>query len=253
MPGGGGLVRTGGHWDTSPSCWPVSSDRTGSVVRKPLRIAVFGCCGLLLLAGLVVIGLFMASRYVPGAYQEALAADPEILASESHEMVRQAAALHNQVREKKGPWSARFTARRINAWLAVDMEKNHRDLLPQGVSEPRVAIDPEAVTLFCRYRRGKITSVLSLAVDVYLVETDVVAMRIRSAQAGLLPLPLEEILGQITRQARRRQINLQWKQAEGDPVALFRLLLRDEKSGRQVRIESIKLGKGEIVVSGRTD
>ncbi len=220
-------------------------------MRKPLRIAIFLACGLLLLAGLVVLGLYLASQHVPGGYRQALAADPQIQAEASDEMVRKTTALTSAVK-KKGQWHARFSAEQINGWLAVKMKKDHPDLLPRGVSDPRVVIEPEKITLYCRFRRGNITSVLSLAVDVFLVETDVVALRIRRARAGLLPLPLQEILDRITRLAQRRRVRLQWKQAEGDPVAEMRLSLRDEQTGNVVRLESIEVGEGEVVVSGTT-
>jgi hypothetical protein len=220
-------------------------------VRKPVRIAVYVLGGLLIGLALGVLGLYLASRHVPAGYRKALEIDPATLAKGSDEMVRKTTALASQVK-KGGKWQARFTAEEINGWFAVDMKKNHANLLPPEASDPRVTISPEQMTLFCRYQRGGAASVLSLAVDVYLAEPNVVALRIRRARAGALPLPLDEVLEQIKREAQRRQQPLQWQQAQGDPVAIVPLSLRDRDSGRVVRVETLELREGEIVVSGTT-
>ena len=222
-----------------------------SHVRRPSRIAVFLFGGLLLLVGLGILGLYLASQHVPAAYRRALDADPNELVRASNETVRKALALSGAAKHDK--WHVRFTADEINGWLAVDMPKNHPDLLPADFSEPRVAITPQKMTLFCRYRRGKTTSALSLAVDVYVAEPDVLALRIRRARAGALPLPLGEVLDRISREARRRQFRLQWKQKQGDPVALVPLELRCDKDDRVLRVEAVELRQDEVYVSGTTE
>lgn len=223
----------------------------GSYVRKRLRIVVFVLCGLLLAVGLALVGLYSAFRHVPAAYRRALAADPVEQEKASNEAVRKATALVSQT-EKEGKWHTRFTAEQINGWLAVDMKKNHPDLLPPELSEPRVAISPQQMTLFCRVERGNVSGILSLCVDVYLAEPDLVALRLRRARAGALPLPLGEVLERITQEARRRQLRLTWKQTEGDPVALLRLSLEGGKENRTMQIEAIELREGEVVLSGTT-
>ena len=85
-----------------------------------------------------------------------------------------------------------------------------------------------------------------------MAEPDVLALRIRHARAGALPLPLGEVLDRISREARRRQFRLQWKQKQGDPVALVPLELRSGKDDRVLRVEAVELRQDEVYVSGTT-
>jgi hypothetical protein len=67
-----------------------------------------------------------------------------------------------------------------------------------------------------------------------------------------LPLPLKQVLDQISQAARQMDFHLQWQQADGDPVALISVPPpRDEKNQR-VQVENLRLGEGEIFVSGTT-
>jgi hypothetical protein len=220
-------------------------------VRKPFRIAVFLLGGLLLLLGLGILGLYLASQHVPAAYRRVLDADSEEQAAASQEAVRKATALSGAANHDK--WHIRFTAEEINGWLAVDMPKKHANLLPPELSDPRVVIAPQQMTLFCRYHRGDRVFVLSLAVDVYVAEPDVLALQIRRARAGAVPLPLGQVLDQISQEARRQHYRLQWKQKGGDPVALVPLKLRTVDDKHLLRIEAVELRQNEVYLSGTTE
>ena len=218
---------------------------------KWLLIAAFVVCGLLLAIGSCVFAVYSASQQVPEFYEEALKRDPVAEQKASDKMLQQATALASDV-EKEGPWTAVFTAEQINGWLAVDMLQNHPDLLPPSVRDPRVGIEPERLRVACRFERGDWSSVLSLAVDAYLAEPNVIALRIREARAGLVPLPLDGILKHISKSADQMDLRIQWRQAEGDPVVLITIPPPRDEDDKLVRIEALRLGEGEIYVSGRT-
>lgn len=220
-------------------------------MRKWLLIA-----GILLCAVFVVIcgGLFVAyraSQQVPEWYVAKLEADPVKLEDASDELLQQATALASDIKEE-GQWQAVFTAEQINGWLAVDLVKNHRDLLPESVSDPRVQIEPGEMTLACKFQRGDVASVLALSVDAYVAEPNVVALRIRKARAGLLPLPLENALEQVSQTASQADLQIQWRQADGDPVALISIPPARDENNKLVQIETIRLGEGEVYLSGST-
>lgn len=220
-------------------------------MRKPFRIVAYLLGGLFLLLGLGLLGLYLATRHVPAAYRRALEADPDEEAKAAEEAVRKALALSGAAKHDK--WHARFSADEINGWLAVDMPKKFPELLPPELSEPRVAITPQQLTLFCRYHRGDSVTVLSLTLGVFVAEPNVLAVRLRHARAGAVPLPLGKVLDRAGQEARRQRFPLRWKQKGGDPVALVPLELRSEKGGRAVRIEAVELRQGEIYVSGTTE
>ena len=189
---------------------------------------------------------------MPEFYGPAIQADPAAQEDASDKMLQKAAALVSDV-GNEDEWKSLFTEDEINGWLAVDLVENHPDALPPSVTDPRVSIEPDRLTLACRYDRGGWKCVLSVVVDVYLAEPNVVALRIRKARAGAVPLPLDEVLDRITTAAGKMDLQLRWQQAEGDPVALVSIRPPRDDDERVVRIESIKLGDGEIYLAGSSE
>jgi len=221
-------------------------------VRKWLLIAASLALALLLAVGVGAYILYRVSQQVPEFYREALQAAPKAREEASHEMVQQVTALASDT-QKDGQWEAVFTAEQINGWLAVDMVRNHPDLLPSSVKDPRVTIEPDEIRIACQVDRGNWTGVVSVAVDVYLAEANVVAVRIREARAGSLPLPLQGILDQISQEAAQTDLQIRWRQAEGDPVLEVTVPPPRDKNDKRVRIERLQLGEGKVYVSGSTE
>lgn len=220
-------------------------------MRKLVWIVVIVLVGLVLLLAGGGFLLWRAAEQVPEFYRDALEVEPVRQKKASDEMLQQTTALASDVR-KEGHWEALFTTEQINGWLAVDLLENHPRALPRGISDPRVAIDPSQLTLACRVRRKSFDGVVTLAVDAYLAEPNVVALRIRSVRTGLIPLPMDRILDRVTEAARRFKLKLQWRQVEGDPVALVSIPPPRDENDKAVHVEAIQLGENEIYVSGST-
>jgi hypothetical protein len=205
---------------------------------------------VLLLALLLLLCLYLAARYEPAFYREALESDPAEQEKASDQMLQQATALASALK-KEGRWEAVITAEQINGWLAVDMVKNHPNALPPTLRDPRVTIGPSAITVACHFEQDGQSSVISLTVEPYMSEPNVLALRIVKARAGLLPMPLDKIFDRLSQAAHDMQLHLEWRQAGGHPVALLTLPAAED-NGRQVRIETLRLGDGEIYVAGST-
>ena len=189
---------------------------------------------------------------MPEFYDRAIQADPVAQQDASDTMLRKTAAFVSDV-GNEDEWKSLFTEDEINGWLAVDLVENHRDALPSAVTDPRVSIQPDRLTLACRYDRDGWNCVLSVTIDVYLAEPNVVALRIRQARAGAVPLPLKDVVERITAAAEQADLELRWQQAEGDPVALVSIRPPRDEGKREVRIESIKLGEGEVYLAGSSE
>ena len=213
-----------------------------------------GIVVLLLLVAAIALGLailYWASRREPEFYAKAAMTDPSKAAAASDEMVRKTTALASDMR-KRGPWRALFTEQQINGWLAVDLEKNYPGLLPPQISEPRVAIHPDELIVGCRFENGRIKTVLWINLNVYLAEPNVVALQIRKVRAGLVPLPMKNVLDQVSSAARQFNLHLRWQQSGSDPVALIAIRPPENEKGKRLRIESLKLSEKEAYLAGTT-
>ena len=218
--------------------------------RRSRRIVTI-IAAMAALIALALLGLYFAVRHEPAFYREAMTIEQPVLEKASGRMLRQIGSLQS-VANRLGPWKAVITAEEINGWLAVDLHKNHPNALPPSVHNPRVAIEPNEMTVACQLDRAGINIVLSLTFQPYVPEPSVVALRIVRGRAGMLPVPLKGVLDGLSKGAADMQLRLKWAQAGGDPVALISLPA-DGDADRVVRIESIELHKGEIHVSGITE
>lgn len=223
----------------------------GELVRKKLRIAAVIGCGLLLLIAAGLGGLYWALKHQPDFYRQAIRRDRPSQKQASDQMLQRAAALRNDV-EKEGRWRALFTAQQINGWLAVDFVDNFPDALPDSFRDPRVEIRPREMTLACRQQRGGVDTTVSLTIEPYLPEPNRLALRIRSARAGLLPMPLTPVLDAISAAAAETGLRLDWQRAHGDPVALISIPPPSGQDGKLVRIDTLRLDHGEIYLAGTT-
>ena len=216
--------------------------------RIRVSLLLLGC--LVVLALLALLMLYIAVRHVPGFYREAMKIPRQKLEKGSDRMLRQAAALESAA-NKEGHWEALVTAEEINGWLAVDLEKNHPNALPETIRDPRVAIDENEITVACCFEQDGTRSILSLTIAPSVPEPNVIALRIVGARAGLLPVALRQVLDRISEAAREMQLHLEWRREGDDPVALLSLP-DSEDGGRIMRIETIRLGDGEIYIAGTT-
>jgi uncharacterized protein YpmS len=221
-------------------------------MRKLLRLTV--CVTGAILAVLIGLGLwtYYSVHQVPEFYAEALEAEPEKLAEASEEMIRRTTELVSN-NNTKGNWEAIFTAEQINGFLAVNLPKNHPDVLPKEFRDPRVAITSRGMQVACRYQTKWITTVASLHLEPSLRENNVLAVRFRKARAGTFPLPLKDILDQLTKAAAQAQIRLQWETIEDEPVALITIPAMRDGGKVVVSIDALELRDGAIYFRGRTE
>jgi hypothetical protein len=218
-------------------------------MSRRIRLSLLIAGSLLTLLLALLLGLWLALQYEPEFYRRALAVAPAAQEKASDEMLQHTAALASDL-SKPGNWQAHFTARQINGWLTVDMQKNHPQTLPPFLRDPRVCIEPGRIVLACRYRQGFLSTVFTLTVEPSMPEENVLALRVVSARAGLLPMPLGKVLAAITEAARQSEWRLRWRQAGGAPVALLSPAAPEKAGDLWVKIQNLRLGQDEIFVSG---
>lgn len=202
-------------------------------------------------AGVAVWSAFRATQQVPDFYREAIAQKPVVQKKASDEMLQSAAALVSDVR-KPGHWQAVFSAEQINGWLAVDLLENYPEFLETELRDPRAEISDHSATLACRYTSPELSAVLSITFDVYLSSPNVVAVRLRRARAGALPVPLKEVLEGVSNAAMTVGLPLEWRQIDGDPVAMITIPPPHDQNDRILELETIELRNGELYLAGNT-
>jgi hypothetical protein len=207
---------------------------------------------VVLLVGLGATGLwvYLASQHVPEFYRQSLEVDLRVSRKASDEMLQRTADLASDLR-KDGHWQVVFTEAQLNGWLAVDRVENHPNAVPAEITDPRVHIEGSTLVVACRYRSGRVNSVVSLTLEPYLVRPNLLAVRVRKARAGRLPLPLNRILDAISEGVRRSNFHIEWRQADSDPVAQISPPPPRDK-GNVVQIDAFRIADGKIVVAGST-
>jgi hypothetical protein len=211
-----------------------------------MLVVVLVVCGLLLYRG---------TQQVPQFYEVSL--QPEMSRPEQarlgDEFEREVLELHNDT-GREGQWQAVFSDREVNAWLAVDLVQNHPRALPPDLVDPRVAIAPDQLQVACRYTGEPLETVVSIEADVYLTDKpNQLALRIRGFRAGVIPLPLKQLMERVSDAARKSGVPLLWSQQDSDPVALFQVPAEHKQfPGRVLCLETLELRDGEIFLAGRT-
>jgi hypothetical protein len=189
---------------------------------------------------------------VPAFYADELAVAPATQEKDSDHMLNQATTFYSGL-QKSGRWQQTFEAKTVNAWLAVDLPRNFPDSLPPGIRDPRVHITPNGITFAFRLDRFALHGVISLEVSARVESADVISLRIHKARLGAIPWSLDTVLKSVTNVARQSNVRIQWRQIDGDPVALITLAPVNAGRGNVIHIDTIKLGDGELIVAGRTE
>ena len=223
-------------------------------MRKLIRAGLILAVVLAIAGGVFLTLAWRATQQVPQFYEQALVQKPELQKEAADELEREVLDLHNEVR-RPGRWEARFSQEHINGWLATDLPAKFPGALPKGVSEPRVAIEPNLLQLAVRFQQGDVKTVLSAAGDAFLTDRpNEIAIHLHYVRAGVVPVPLGQFLDKIARGATDAGLPLRWSESGGDPVAIITLPLdRKEFRGQNLHVEQLEVRAGEIVVSGRTE
>jgi hypothetical protein len=220
-------------------------------MRKRYRFAILAAIILGILVA-ILFAVYRASQQVPEFYVREISRPTQAQEEASDLMLQQATRLYN-AGQQKGRWGQAVKADTINGWLAVDLPRNHPDLLPRGFSALRVHIGPEGMTLACQVERGGFHAVVLLKVSAYVVKDDVVGLQIHSARLGAIPWSLGRILNGITDAAQQSNVRIQWGQSGGEPVALITIPPLDGDRKKIVHIDTIQLEEGQLSIGGTTE
>jgi hypothetical protein len=215
-----------------------------------VALAVFLCltCG-------VGATLWMLVRYEPGVYLHAAMPPGEDRQKLSAKCQRELMQLLTSVTDHdEQQWGHSFSDNEINSYLAEHFVQSRLDkqFLPEGISQPRVVIDPDKIRVAFRYGSGLWSTIITIDLHAWLVkgEPNVVALKLVGFHAGALPISAQSLLDNITKTCQDNGIGVDWYRDDGYPVAL--LHFQNEQPHPTLELELIKLDKGAIHIQGRT-
>jgi hypothetical protein len=220
-------------------------------MSRRLRIVVASLGGTFVLACGACAYVLQAMDEVQPFYAAALDANPEELESAGRQMESRVAALKSEV-ERTGRWQAVFTDAEVNGWLAVVLEEKYAKLLPAGVSDPRITFTPGGCQLGYRYQGRRFSAVVSVEGEAFMASDDVAAFRLRRALFGSLPLPMSEVVEEISKAAIKMEIPVTWTELEADPVLLVSVVDALSTETELRKLERVELRDGELLLAGKS-
>ena len=190
------------------------------MVRRFLRILTYVILALLAVFAVGSFVVYKSLQSVPDFYTTAIA-------SRVPEPVQAVAELEEEVQELQteleevGQWNASFSIDQINTWLATELETKYAKRLPEGVHQPRVAIEEDRLLVACQVESSKLRTVLSLELLPRLTENaNELSIRVERIRAGALPISIGRFLKQIEKAALSSKIAMRWEKEDGKNVAV---------------------------------
>lgn len=199
-----------------------------------------------MLAILVIGGL---ARREPAFYGSAsVAAATEAAEANARRMLSKASSMHAAI-QAAAPWDAVITADEVNAWLAVDVPRNHSRLLPANTSDPRIAFTPHHVLAGVRLGSGLFSTVAWVDAEVRLCGVNQVGLAVIDAGLGGLPLPRAALVRQFARQLHALGLVTDLRRGESGPLLVVSApATYDAKAA--ARLETLVVGDGELLLAG---
>lgn len=183
---------------------------------------------------------YRARRAVPAAQRQV----------EARSFVAQSLQLRNDILNEPR-WEASFSDEEVNAWLAEDLVTHFADQIPPGVHDPRVAFEPDRVTLAFQLDRGAIRSLIWVVLRVEVPEPNRVALTFEKIRAGMVPISADSLLEPIARHARQRGLDVQWDTVDGLPRVLVGY--RPDARRSDVVLERLLILNGQVRLAGRSE
>ncbi len=196
-----------------------------------------------------LVALFWAFGQVPDFYEAALEKQPEpAVRRESARVFEQRTLQLADGIQHADQWAEEFTQTQINSWLSEELPRKFGQVLPEGVSDPRVELAGKSLSVGFRYNRGQWNSVVSVRIRPWVPQPNQLAFEIESIRAGLVPIPLEHILHELSDHLKTEGLRIEWSELHGNEVVI--LHLGSVKEGQPV-LEGVQVIEGAIRVAGR--
>jgi hypothetical protein len=151
-----------------------------------------------------------------------------------------------------GHWEGVFGERDLNAWLAIDLPRNHASALPSGVLAPRVELLPGRVRAGVQVGRGILRATVWFEAEVTLQSANQLRITIARVRLGSLPLPAGPLLAGIARRLERLGAVTEAPPGSARSVLVVYIPSTHQAGGVSHWLEAIRIAAGEVAVAGET-
>jgi hypothetical protein len=201
----------------------------------------------------IVAGAWLLLRHEPRLYPALVRLEEEKDRVKcSQEFVKEFLSVYNGIKNG-GEWDGRFTDTQVNCYLTEGLVAQGFDrFLPRGISDPRVQFESGRIHICFRYRRGPISTVVSVVVRIWLPagEPNALAVKLESLKAGLIPISPHWLLQHISDLAQSNGVEVNWYRHEGMPVALVRF--EADRPRPTLQLTSARVEDGTITIQGKS-
>ncbi|MFI4847644.1 MAG: hypothetical protein ACIAZJ_00980 [Gimesia chilikensis] len=207
---------------------------------------------LLLILGGTAGGLYWSSAQVPEFYQAALQQQvaPEIRQQEAKDFVQHSMQIVNDVRNQEPLWSQEFSEQEVNAWLAEELHQKYNEWVPEGITDPRVHFEQDQVIVGFHLTLKKWSGIISLKFKPWLMKENRLVLELEQARAGLLPIPIDEVITKLIQEARAEGWQIEWSQMNEHDVLIVHL---DRQDSDLPDLTALKVEPGLFQIAGKAN
>lgn len=219
--------------------------------KRDMKRGIWIAGGAVLILAAVGASVFLLGQKPAAFYEQALVAtkDESQRKADSKRFVQSVMKVVDDA-QRELRWTEELSIVEMNAWLADELPRKYSQWLPRQVREPRVAVDGDRLLIGAEIQRGGWNGVLSVRLRPWLSRPNELALEIESIAAGILPLPVDQLLEEVVRRAERDGWKIGWREVGGHDVLLINL---DERLGKNMLVDEIGIADGRLVISGRRD
>jgi hypothetical protein len=214
------------------------------------------------LVGVAFVGVFAALTTGPEFHRVRLPVggpldgrDPSAAAvvaeQNARRLVTEVSALH-AASARTGRWETVITEREVNAWLAIDLPKNHAALVGRWGTDARVEFLPGRFRFGCRMGVGPLATTAWLEADVRLRAPNRLGIVLTDARLGSLPIPRGPIIKELGRRLEQLGAVTEVRRFDDHSTLVVSLPSTTDAAGRGRWVESLLLSTGELALTGET-
>jgi hypothetical protein len=227
---------------------PSKPPRPGRLRRPVLAAVIAGG----FVAAILMVLVAAVTVSTPGFYRDRLDAGVEAGAEQAaRRLITKVVALQAAAKQT-GPWEAAITEDELNAWLALDLPRNHAGLLPAGVTAPRIELADHLVRLGMRVGVGPLSAVVSCGLEIRLREANQVECTVADARLGSVPVPRGPLLHALAARLEQLGLMAEIRRGDGRSVLVVTLPAGVGPAARRCAIEALAVAPGELLMAGDT-